>query len=131
MNTKSFTILFCLLFTLPALVMSDDTEYVIPLYEIVTSGTIEGDNPFDNSGENDETIPNPNQFRATITGRSLSVAAENALLNRALVRDVVSGTIVLDTQFTGSTSHQLSSSGNYILEIRSANLILIGQFIAQ
>ena len=132
MNTKIFAILFSLFLAMPFFVMAEDIEVVIPLQELVGSGNLGGgDNPLDNNGEIGNEPPLPNQFHATITGRTLAITVDNTNANRAIVRNVINGAVVMDTQFVGYTSNQLSASGNYVLEIHNNNLTLVGQFIAQ
>ena len=132
MKTKNILWLFVSLFLLTAPVVqlsafADEVE--IELFEV--SGFLPGDNPLDNpiNGGGGDTPPQPNEFRATITGHTLSITS-GTYSAQVIVRDEL-GTPVLNRQFVGGTIEQLSSSGNYSLEINSGSLTLVGLFEAQ
>lgn len=132
MKAKNILWLFVSLFLLTAPVVqlsafADEVE--IELFEV--SGFLQGDNPLDNpiNGGGGDTPPQPNEFHATISNRTLSITS-GTYSAQVIVRDEL-GTPVLNRQFVGGTIEQLSSSGNYSLEINSGSLTLVGQFEAQ
>ena len=132
MKTKNILWLFVSLFLLTAPVVQlsafvDEVE--IELFEV--SGFLQGDNPLDNpiNGGGGDTPPQPGDFRATITGHTLSITS-GTYSAQVIVRDEL-GTLVFNRQFVGGTIEQLSTSGNYSLEINSGSLTLVGQFEAQ
>lgn len=132
MKTKHYLWLFASLFLLAIPMMKAsafDDEVEIELFEM--SGSLPGDNPLDDPvhGGGGTTPPRPLDFRATISGRSLSITS-GAYSAQVIVRDEL-GTPVLNRQFVGGTIEQLSSSGNYSLEINSGSLTLVGLFEAQ
>lgn len=132
MKAKNILWLFVSLFLLTAPVVqlsafADEVE--IELFEV--SGFLPGDNPLDDPihGGGGDTPPQPNEFRATITGHTLSITS-GTYSAQVIVRDEL-GTPVLNRQFVGGTIEQLSTSGNYSLEINSGSLTLVGMFAAQ
>lgn len=132
MKAKNILWLFVSLFLLTAPVVqlsafADEVE--IELFEV--SGFLQGDNPLDNpiNGGGGDTPPQPGDFHATISNRTLSITS-GTYSAQVIVRDEL-GTPVLNRQFVGGTIEQLSSSGNYSLEINSGSLTLVGQFEAQ
>lgn len=132
MKAKNILWLFVSLFLLTAPVVqlsafADEVE--IELFEV--SGFLQGDNPLDNpiNGGGGDTPPQPGDFRATIAGHTLSITS-GMYSAQVIVRGEL-GTPVLNRQFVGGTIEQLSSSGNYSLEINSGSLTLVGQFEAQ
>ncbi len=132
MKTKSilWLCLGLLLLAVPVVQTSAfDDEVEIELFEV--SGFLPGDNPLDDPihGGGGSTPPQPNDFRATIAGRTLAITS-GVHSAQVIVRDG-SGSAVLNTQFVGSTVEQLSNSGAYSLEIHSGSLTLVGAFVAQ
>ncbi len=130
MKTKHLLWLFVslFLFVVPAMQTSaSDNEVVIVLMEI--SGLLPGDNPLDDSGQQGNTPPQPGDFRATITGRTLEITSGTHDA-RVIVRNS-SNMQVLDCQFVGGTIEQLPAAGNYSLEIQSGSLTLVGVFEAE
>ena len=130
MKTSKLLWLFVSLFLLAAptvqiLAFGDDVE--IELMEV--SGFLPGNDPLGSPEQEGNNPPQPNDFRATITGRTLAITSGTHSA-RVIVRDNT-GTSVLDRQFVGGTIEQLSTSGNYSLEINSGTLTLIGLFVAQ
>ena len=111
--------------TVQILAFGDDVE--IELMEV--SGFLPGNDPLGSPEQEGNNPPQPNDFRATITGRTLAITSGTHSA-RVIVRDNT-GTSVLDRQFVGGTIEQLSTSGNYSLEINSGTLTLIGLFVAQ
>lgn len=127
-NSFLWLALSLLLLALPAVQTSAlDEEVEIELMEI--SGFLPGDDPLDGVNDDGTTPPQPNNFSATITGRTLAVTS-GTYSGRLIVRNSA-GTQVLDRQFSGGTVEQLSTSGSYSLEIQSGSLTLVGQFSAQ
>ena len=104
-----------------------DDEMEIELLEL--SNFLPGDNPFDDHMQDGDVPPRPNDFRATITGRTLEITSgpHDA---RVIVRNS-SNMQVLDRQFVGGTIEQLPATGNYSLEIQSGSLTLVGVFEAE
>ena len=130
MKTTKLLWLFVSLFLLavPAVqIFASGNEVEIVLMEV--SGFIPGDNPLDDSGQQGNTPPQPNDFRATITGSTLEITSGTHDA-RVIVRNS-SNVQVLDRQFVGGTIEQLPAAGNYTLEIQSGSLTLVGAFEAQ
>ena len=130
MKTKNILWLCVSLFLLavPAVqTFASGNEVEIVLMEV--SGFLPGDDPFGNPEQEGTTPPQPNQFRATITGRTLEITS-GTHATRVLVRNSVGNTI-LDRQFVGGTIEQMPTSGNYSLEIQSGSLTLVGFFQAE
>lgn len=103
-----------------------DEEVEIELLEV--SGFLPGDDPFGNPEQEGNTPPDPNQFRATITGTNLAVTVTNTHAINMTVRNA-SGSTVVSRQFVGGTMEQLPA-GAYSLELNSGSLTLIGAFVA-
>ena len=130
MRNKKYLWLFVGLFLLavPAVQTSAfDDEVEIELMEV--SGFLPGDNPLDDEEQSPPTPVHPNDFRATIAGRTLAITS-GVHSAQVIVRDG-SGSTVLNTQFVGGTVELLSNSGAYSLEIHSGSLTLVGAFVAQ
>jgi len=129
MKTKNFLWLCFSLFLLiiPAVHASAADEVEIVLMEVL--GYIPGDNPLGNPEQEGNEPPQPTDFRATIAGSTLAITSGTHSA-RVIVRDNT-GIPVLDRQFVGGTIEQLSTSGNYSLEINSGSLTLVGVFAAQ
>ena len=86
--------------------------------------------PYDGNGGIGINPTDPNQFRATITGRTLAVSVDNANNTQVIVRNA-SGSVVLNSQFYGFTAEQLSATGAHTIEIRNGGLTLVGSFTAR
>lgn len=130
MKTKNLLWLFVSLFmlTIPAVQISAlGNEVEIELLEV--SGFLPGDHPWDDENQEPPTPISPNEFHATISNRTLSITSGTHGA-QVIVRDEL-GTPVLNRQFVGGTMEQLSTSGNYSLEINSGSLTLVGLFEAQ
>ena len=130
--TKKFLILALVaLFTMPCVLRADEVE--IQLMEVIGMGTLPGDDPLDNPDKEGDTPTRPNDFRATITGNSLSITNQsNAIPSaQAMVVNASTGGIVLNQQFTTSLLQQIAASGVYVLRIETANGALVGQFVVQ
>lgn len=129
MKTKKILWLFVSLFLLavPSVqTIASDDEVEIELFEV--SGFIPGDDPFSNPEQEGNVPPQPNDFRATITGGTLAITSGTHSA-QVIVRNS-SGAQVLNRQFVGGTMEQLSA-GSYSLEIQSGSLTLVGMFDAQ
>lgn len=130
MKTKNILWLCVSLFLLAVPVVQTsafDDEVEIVLMEV--SGFLPGDNPLGNPDDQGTDPIRPNDFRATIAGRTLAITSGTHSA-QVIVRDG-SGSAVLNTQFVGGTVEQLSHSGVYSLEIHSGSLTLVGAFVAQ
>ena len=132
MKTKNLLWLLISLFLLSIPVMKTsafDNEVEIELMEV--SGFISGDNPFDgsNQGGGGDVPPQPNDFSATIAGRTLTI--NSGVHDARVIVRKGDGTQVLQRQFVGGTVEQLPATGNYSLEIRSGSLTLVGVFEAE
>ena len=130
--TKKFLILaLVVLFTMPCVLRADEVE--IQLMEVIGMGTLPGDDPLDNPDKEGDTPTRPTDFRATITGNSLSITNQsNAIPSaQAMVVNASTGGIVLNQQFTTSLLQQIAASGVYVLHIETANGALVGQFVVQ
>ena len=132
MKTKNILWLLVSLFllTAPAAQLSAFADEVeIELFEV--SGFLPGDNPLDDPihGGGGNTPPQPTDFCATITGRTLEIISGTHDA-RVIVRNS-SNMQVLDRQFVGGTIEQLPAAGNYSLEIQSGSLTLVGVFEAE
>ena len=127
MKNKFFYLVVAMIVALPmSFADENEPEVEIQLFEVVGAGYIGGDDPLGNPGEGDYDPPQPNQFRATITGHTLSVRVFNNHTTYMLVRDD-SNNIVCSRQFVGYTSEQLSS-GSYSLELISIGVSYLGDF---
>ena len=130
MKTTKLLGLFVSLFLLavPAVqTFASGNEVEIVLMEV--SGFLPGDDPFGNPEQEGTTPPQPNQFRATITGSTLEISSGTHDA-RVIVRNS-SNVQVLDRQFIGGTVEQLPLAGLYSLEIQSGSLTLVGAFEAE
>lgn len=129
---KFFFFVACsLLMTWPSVIFADGGNTVeIILVEMGGSGMIGGDLPLDNPGEMGYGQTDPNQFRATITGRTLAVMVENSnQVNARVVNGM--GNLVMNRQFVGSLSEQINTTGAHVLQLQCGNLTLVGHFIVQ
>ena len=131
MTKKFLALALSVLFAMPCVLRADEVE--IQLMEVIGMGTIQGDDPLDNPDKEGDTPTRPNDFRATITGNSLSITNQsNAIPSaQAMVVNASTGGIVLNQQFTTSLLQQIAASGVYVLRIETANGALVGQFVVQ
>ena len=103
-------------------------EVEITLLEV--SGFLPGDNPLDNPDQGGgDTPPQPNEFRATISGMTLEITSGTHSAQLIVFDEL--GVQVLSSQFVGGTIEQIPAPGNYSLEIQSGSLTLVGAFVAQ
>ena len=131
MTKKFLALALSVLFAMPCVLRADEVE--IQLMEVIGMGTIQGDDPLDNPDKEGDTPTRPTDFRATITGNSLSITNQsNAIPSaQAMVVNASTGGIVLNQQFTTSLLEQIAASGVYVLHIETANGALVGQFVVQ
>ena len=130
MKTNHLLWLFVSLFlvAVPAMqAIASGNEVEIILMEV--SGFLPGVDPLGNPEQAGDTPPQPNDFRATIAGPTLSITS-GTYSAQVIVRDEL-GTPVLNRQFVGGTIEQMPTSGSYSLEIQSGPLTLVGVFDAQ
>ena len=129
MIKKFFVLALSLVLALPFVMVADDHEEVIELV-VVGSGNLGlGDDPLDGPGQSGSDPTDPNQFYATITGRTLAVSVANSNNTQVIVRNGA-GNVVVNTQFVGFTSTQLAASGAHSIEIHNGGLTLVGNFQA-
>lgn len=131
MKTKILALVLGTLLTIPCVLRADEVE--IQLMEVIEMGTIPGDDPFDNPDKEGDTPPRPYDFRATISGNSLSVTNQSNSIPtaQAIVVNATTGGVVLNQQFSTSVSHQIANTGVYVLRIETAGGALVGQFVVQ
>ena len=131
MKTKFFALVLGVLLTIPCVLHAEEVE--IQLMEVIGMGTIQGDDPLDGNDHMGDVPPRPTDFRATITGNSLSVTNQSNSIPsaQAIVVNASNGGIVLNQQFTTSILHQVSNAGVYVLRIETAGGALVGQFVVQ
>ena len=68
-----FTLALGLFLSMPCTLYAEELE--IQLVEVSTIGTLPGDNPLDDPEQSVPEPPRPNDFRATITGRTLEITS--------------------------------------------------------
>ena len=130
MKNYLFVWLFVSLFLLAvpaAQTFASDDEVEITLLEV--SGFLPGDDPLSTPDQEGDVPPQPNEFRATISGMTLEITSGTHSA-QLIVRDEL-GVQVLSSQFVGGTIEQIPAPGNYSLEIQCGSLTLIGAFNAQ
>lgn len=131
MRNFLFTLVVMALTFLPCVIRAEEVE--IQLLEVVSIGTLPGDNPLDGNDHMGHVPTRPNNFRATINGNQLSITKqeESIPFAQATVVNATTGSIVLNQQFTTSLSEQIGTPGVYALHIETAGGALVGQFIVQ
>ena len=130
MKTKNLSWLFVSLFLLviPAIQISAaDDEVEIVLMEV--SGFLPGNDPLGNPMQEGDTPPQPNDFRASISGMTLEITSGTHSAQLIVFDEL--GVPVFSSQFVGGTVEQLPTAGNFSLEIQSGSLTLIGVFEAE
>ena len=130
MTKKGLALALGLFLAMPMFLTADDGEVEIQLIEVIGVGVLPADAPLDDPGHAGANPTDPNQFRATITGRTLAVTVDNANNTQVIVRNA-SGTVVLNSQFYGFTAEQLAATGAHTIEIRNGGLTLVGSFTAR
>ena len=88
--------------------------------------------PLDNpETDNDDEIPDPNRFHATIDGHQLLIDSDT---HEPIYIEVVSkksGEVVAAGEFLGSTAIHVSRSGAYTLQLYSGNSVFAGEFVVE
>ena len=129
MKHKTISLVLACLIAVPLLYADNtETEVEIQLYELFDAGFIGGDDPLGDPSQTGNHPTPPNDFHATIAGRTLSVMTDVTSSTRVIVRNST-GTQVVNRLFVGGTMEQLSA-GSYSIEIQSGSLTLVGQFSA-
>ena len=75
--------------------------------------------------------PNPNQFRAFISGNLLSIGAYTDMPAYVEVIDDETSEVVAEEEFEGETETTINKAGSYIVQIYSGNTIMTGEFEVQ
>ena len=130
MKTKKMLWLFISLFLLaiPAVqTFASGNEVEIELFEV--SGFLPGNDPLGNPMQEGETPPQPNDFRASISGMTLEITSGTHSAQLIVFDEL--GVPVFSSQFVGGTVEQMPTAGNFSLEIQSGSLTLIGVFEAE
>ena len=130
MKTKKMLWLFVSLFLLTAPTMQtfafgDEVEIVL----LEVSGFLPGNDPLGNPLQEGDTPPQPNEFRATISGMTLEITSGTHSAQLIVFDEL--GEEVLTRQFVGGTIELMPAPGSYSLEIQSGSLTLVGAFVAQ
>ena len=131
MKSKILTLALGILFLMPCVLHAEEIE--IQLTEIISMGTLPGDNPLDDPIQSPPVPTRPNDFRATINGNSLTVLKQETSIPfaQAVVVNAATGGVVVNEQFTNSLSRSIANSGVYVLRIATAGGDLVGQFIVE
>ena len=130
MKTKKMLWLFISLFLLavPAVqTFASGNEVEIELFEV--SGFLPGNDPLGNPMQEGDTPPQPNDFRASISGMTLEITSGTHSAQLIVFDDL--GEEVLTRQFVGGTIELMPAPGSYSLEIQSGSLMLVGAFVVQ
>ena len=125
MKTKFLALALGVLIAMPCALRAEEKE--IPLTEVVSVGIIHGDDPLDGADKEDKTPPRPNNFRATVDGRTLSVSIEEPAITGAQLRVYKQGGLVVNRFFSSATA-ELLTTGSYSLEIEADGGLLVGTF---
>ena len=130
MKTKKMLWLFVSLFLLTAPTMQtfalgDEVEIVL----LEVSGFLPGNDPLGNPMQEGDTPPQPNEFRASISGMTLEITSGTHSAQLIVFDEL--GDEVLTRQFVGGTIEQIPAPGSYSLEIQSGSLTLVGAFEAE
>lgn len=72
--------------------------------------------------------PDPNQFRASISGNLLSIGAYTDMPAYVEVIDDETGEVVAEEEFEGDTEISVKKAGLYLVQIYSGNTIMTGEF---
>ena len=101
-------------------------ETEIVLTEVIIFG------PMDDNKDGKGTVPpDPNQFRATQDGTTITAGADTDALAHVTVRDQATGTTVADQDFFGMTAFSVPANGAYTIRIQSAGTAVEGQFVVK
>lgn len=107
-------------------VRADEVE--IPLFELTQSGSLSGNEPMDEPG-NDENPPNINLFHASLIDRTLVITSETTDTSHLLVRNIRNGETVTSRYFVTNTSEPNMAHGMYVLRIQNGDSIFTGRFL--
>lgn len=131
MKTKLTALMLSVLLLMPCVLRAEEIE--ITLMEVISIGTLPGDDPLDDPDQNPDVPTRPTSFRASINGSSLSVQKlESAIPSaQATVVNASTGGVVVNQQFTNSLEAQITTQGVYVLHIATEGGELVGQFIVQ
>lgn len=72
--------------------------------------------------------PRPTQFRASISGNSLSVGAYTEMPAYVEVIDQATGEVVVEEEFVDEIEATIDQAGSYTIQIYSGNTIMTGEF---
>lgn len=98
-----------------------DMIYLFPVHTCV---------PMDNDHNNGRDETDPNQIRAIINGKDLSIKADTDMPARAEVRKE-NGALVARQDFIDETEISLPAAGNYTIRISSGKTTVEGSFTAK
>lgn len=85
--------------------------------------------PLDDNKDDKGTIPpDPNLFRATQDGTTITAGADTDALAHVTVRNQATGATVADQDFYGMTTFSVSANGSYTIRIQSAGTAVEGHF---
>lgn len=131
MRKKFLLLALSALLAMPCVLRAAEVE--IQLIEVVSIGTITGDDPLDGPTQSPNIPPTPNDFRATINGNTLSVSklSQTIPVANARVVKATTGSLILNRQFTSSVEEQISDNGVYILRVETEGGALVGQFMVE
>ncbi|MBQ9296910.1 MAG: hypothetical protein IJ204_06890 [Paludibacteraceae bacterium] len=125
MKNKILLVASVLFLTLPCALRAEEME--IPLMEISQMGNLPSDTPLDGPDISNPTPTRPNDFRATVDGRTLSVSIEEPAITGAQLRVYKQGGLVVNRFFSSATA-ELLTAGSYSLEIETDGGLLVGTF---
>ena len=128
MKKKLFALVLAAFLTMPCLLRAEEIE--IQLMEVVGMEVLPGDNPLDGPGQIGINPIDPNSFRATIDGTTMSVSKQESMIPsaQATVVNAATGSLVFNQQFTSAVVTQIATPGVYVLRIETATGALVGQF---
>lgn len=131
MKNQLLALALGVLLTMPCALHAEEVE--IQLIEVISMGIIPGDDPLDSPSQSPTDPPRPTDFRATINGNTLSVSklSQTIPVANARVVKAMTGSIVLNRQFTSSVEEQITDNGMYVLRIETEAGALVGQFMVQ
>lgn len=97
-------------------------ETEIVLTEVIVFG------PMDDNKGGGVNPPDPNRFRATQDGTTITAGADTDALAHVTVRDQATGSTVADRDFYGMTAFSVPANGSYTIRIQSAGTAVEGHF---
>ena len=127
MRTKIIALVLSVLLAMPFTLSAEETE--ITLFEVAGAGFIPGDDPLDGPGQIGINPVEPTSFRASLSGRTLSITIEEPAITsaQAIVVNNATGSTVVNRSFSSALLEQLNA-GSYSLEIQTDGGTLIGSF---